>query len=291
MKTEAVFLEGKKTKPLVIFIHGMGMDANMWVDPSRARVLGGKYPLSILLGGRELRNSFHDLGERGFPVLTWSQKRPAGPALAALEELRDHVRKHGGLSSAGIILIGHSRGGLIARRYLAESAVPVRAIITVGTPHHGSSMAKWVSYISPLAAALKKIIEAGQKKEVRSALLRVATFLSGSGVKEMLPGSDFLRSLSDELMSGTRTVSIGGTDPSLVKIGATSLPALLAGVIPEKMMPDEMREGRGDGFVSAESAVYPNGDEHRNFHAHHAGLIFDRDVREYIVKVVTAITS
>jgi hypothetical protein len=52
-----------------------------------------------------------------------------------------------------------------------------------------------------------------------------------------------------------------------------------------------MREGKADGFVTAESAVYPGGDEHRDFHVHHAGLIFDRGVREYVMKRVLSLTD
>jgi hypothetical protein len=124
--------------------------------------------------------------------------------------------------------------------------------------------------------------------EVKSAMHRVLDFLSGNEIKEMLPGSDLLKSLSDKCTPGTRIVSIGGTDPALVKIGKTSLPGILSEIVPEKMLPDEMKKGKGDGLVSAESAVYPGCDEHRNFHAHHVGLIFDRESREYIVDVVVA---
>ena len=49
MKNEIFYFEGDRAKPLVIFIHGMGMDANMWAKPALARVLGGKYPLSVLI--------------------------------------------------------------------------------------------------------------------------------------------------------------------------------------------------------------------------------------------------
>ncbi len=285
MKQGIFYFDGDRTKPLVIFIHGMGMDANMWVQPASARVLGGKYPLSSLLGEMELKNSFHDLREMGYPVLAWSQKRPAGPVSVAVDELSEIVGNYESKSDAGIILVGHSRGGLIARLFSQEHNASVRGIITVGTPHKGSSMAKWAIYVLPITTALKSLMDRNDK-EVKSAMHRVLNFLSGDEIKEMLPGSDLLKDLSDKRTPGTRIVSIGGTDPALVKIGKTSLPGILSGIMPEKLLPEEMQDGRGDGFVSAESAVYPGGDEHRNFHAHHAGLIFDREVREYLAGVI-----
>jgi pimeloyl-ACP methyl ester carboxylesterase len=284
MKQEIFYFEGDRTKPLVIFIHGMGMDANMWAKPALARVLGGEYPLSVLIEGKELKNSFHDLRSKRYPVLVWSQKRPVGPVCVAVEELSEIVANYESKSGTGIILVGHSRGGLIARLFSQKHSAPVRGIITIGTPHKGSSMAKWAIYVSPITTALKSLTN-WNDKEVKSAMHRVLAFLSGDEIKEMLPGSDLLKRLSDKRAPGPRIVSIGGTDPALVKIGKTSLPSILTSIIPEKMLPAEMQEGKGDGFVSAESAVYPDGDEHRNFHVHHAGLIFDREVREYIVHI------
>ena len=117
-------------------------------------------------------------------------------------------------------------------------------------------------------------------------MYRILTFLSGNGIKEMLPGSHIYKSLSDKRTLGTRIISIGGTNPALMRIGKTSLSSIMSGIMPEKMLPEELQEGKGDVFVSAESAAYPGGDEHQNFYAHHAGLIFDREVRDYIIGVV-----
>ncbi len=285
MSSEIYFSEGDRHKPLVIFIHGMGMKADMWAEPEHARILGGRYPLSILLADVEMRTSFDDLKGLGFPVLAWSQRRPAGPAEAAVTELKELADRYYLKSDAGIILIGHSRGGLIARRFLADCD-SVRAVITIGAPHKGSTVAKWVVHASPLSSALMKIMG---DMEVKGTIHRVVAFLSGKGIREMLPGSEFLRGLSTGHAPDVRIASIGGTDPALVKIGKTSLPALLSGIMREGSLPDEMTEGKGDGFVSAESSVYPGGDEHRNFHDHHAALLFCREVREYIKQIVTSL--
>ena len=112
MKQETFFFGGDRAKPLVIFIHGMGMDANMWVEPVTARVMGGKYPLSVLIEGKELQSSFHDLRAKGYPVLTWSQRRPAGPVGVSVDELSEIIENYNSNSDAGIILVGHGGGGL-----------------------------------------------------------------------------------------------------------------------------------------------------------------------------------
>jgi len=41
--------EGDHKKPLVILIHGLGMEQNIWTDPCSARILGGALPITVLL--------------------------------------------------------------------------------------------------------------------------------------------------------------------------------------------------------------------------------------------------
>jgi pimeloyl-ACP methyl ester carboxylesterase len=42
-----------------------------------------------------------------------------------------------------VILVGHSMGGVVARAYAQQAAARVAKIITLGTPHHGSTLAHW----------------------------------------------------------------------------------------------------------------------------------------------------
>jgi pimeloyl-ACP methyl ester carboxylesterase len=286
--TEVLFRPGDKDKPLIIFIHAMGLDANVWVDPAGARVLGGKYPLSILLDGMELRTSFHDLNALGFPVLSWHQKGSSSEAGAVLRELNGIIDDFSALSS-GFVLIGHSRGGLLARQLSDRNKDGLKLVITIAAPFRGSRIARWVDRISPVAAAINIVFSVGRKQKKPSPLRRVLIYLSGSGVKEMIPGSDFVKSLSSKTASGIRIISIGGTNPALVRIKGKTLPSILKKMFPEKLLPDELREGMGDGFVSAASSVCPGCCEHRNFHAHHHGLLFLPETRKYIIEEIASL--
>jgi pimeloyl-ACP methyl ester carboxylesterase len=260
------------------------MDANVWAKPEIARVLGGKYSLRILLGDIEMRSSFDDIRDLGLSVLTWSQRRPVGDAAVAMGELEEIVKD---VASDDLILIGHSRGGLLARKLIEQNIHRIKMIVTIAAPHHGSTVAKWASHISPLAATLKKIIDTGQRKESASAIQRILGFLSGSGIREMLPESDFIGSLSSLPVQGVKTISIGGTDPSLIRINGKSFSEMVSGILPVSMLPEELLEGKGDGFVSAASSVWPGAGEHLNFHAHHARLIFDPGVRAFIKEKIS----
>lgn len=288
---ETIFHPGKKGKPLVVFIHGMGLSLKAWSDPTEARVLGGKYPLSVLVGTlkTEMETSFADLKKLGFPVLSWTQTRPAGPVQVAVGEMHGLMKEFGEYGRGGIVLIGHSRGGLIARKYMEESGRNVRAVITIASPHRGTSMARWGVFFSPAASALDKLIGQFSRKDVNSALRRILSFLGSTGLREMLPGSDFLLSLNERKLRNTRYLSAGGTNPDLLKGIPVSLPELMSRVTPQWLMPEEMRQGLGDGIVTAVSSVFPNGDEHRDFPVNHAEILFNTKVRDYITKSVESL--
>lgn len=50
-------------------------------------------------------------------------------------------------------IIAHSMGGLVARQYIAENPGTVAALVTLGTPHHGSPLAESLHWISRFLGA------------------------------------------------------------------------------------------------------------------------------------------
>jgi len=86
-------------------------------------------------------------------------------------------------------------------------------------------------------------------------------------------------------------LSFGGTNPALfhviVRLPAGNhkvvrFPDLFAGAIPLKNTPRELIPGRGDGLVSAESAVLPCS-RHYDFPANHVKSAYDKNVHEIIL--------
>jgi len=318
--------EGDHKKPLVILIHGLGMDQNIWTDPCSARILGGALPITVLLSEKpaqrdkvssritpgdrpdpkNLRTIFHDLRDRGFPAITWSQQRPAGSvdsAVAELAEVMDHARN---IHKGDIILACHSRGGLIARKYLANKKSNVSALITICTPHRGSSIAKLASYISPLVRIMAPFISDNTNSStLKKAVARVTDFIKSNAVKELLPASDFFQTLSDKRKEGMCYLTLGGTDPSLFGFyrwkektaggkkllcpeEALIFPGILEKIIPSLLFPAELRKGLGDGLVTAESSRLAWADEHHDFPLNHAQMLYDKRVRETIISFIEA---
>jgi len=81
---------------------------------------------------------------------------PAGRVAERAEVLSRHLSNSG---SGAFVLVGHSMGGLDSR-YLVRHFDPnhrVRAVVTLGTPHRGSSVAEWVlSTDGPLQAFCRR---------------------------------------------------------------------------------------------------------------------------------------
>lgn len=290
MTVDSIFYPGERGRPLILFIHGMGMDAGIWSRPAEARVLGGMYPLSVLFNDTNngMVTSFSDMRERGYPVLAWSQSRPVGPMEIAVRELSEVIEEYRHRAPDGIILIGHSRGGLAARKYIEGESAVIRGLITLSSPHHGSSLAGFARYAAPAATLLGKILEGHGKRDPSLAVQRVCRFLASNGLLELLPGSTFLAGLSPERKAGVRYYSAGGTNPNMIWIRSLSLSELADKIIPSKLLPRELRAGYGDGLVTAASSVMPQAEEHRDFPVHHVAILFDREVRNYVAEKVIA---
>ncbi|HTR45442.1 MAG TPA: alpha/beta hydrolase [Thermodesulfovibrionales bacterium] len=330
---DTVIKKGKADKPAVIFVHGLGMDKGIWVSPGESRILGGSFPVSVLvskeprpqapINGRgeaitkrlslgiypkELSTLFHDLSEEGFTVIAWSQKRPSAVIDVAVSELSEVLSLHEEHFRSGIVLIGHSRGGLIARRYLSRGDRRVRCLITLATPHLGSRMAQWASHLAPLAALLSPLLSDAERGTLTYTMKKTAEFLTSRAVRELLPGSPFFQSLGDGALGGVQYLFAGGTHPTLLRVYRLALmtegeketvtavrkvfsfPDALRKIVPDRFFPDEMKKGKGDGLVSIESSCPPWVRRHRVYEVNHAGILFDGSVKADVKDFLNRLT-
>jgi pimeloyl-ACP methyl ester carboxylesterase len=289
MNLETVCYEGNLDKPAIIFIHGLGMDKAIWVNPSQSRILGGLYPLKVFLSKNppnKLQSLFDALRLKEYPVITWSQRRPASPINSAVSELSEIVKIAYNLTKAGVILIGHSRGGLIGRKYLLKKDQSIIGLITISTPHKGSSVARVANYLTPVVSILNPLFPVKDKGTRSFAIKRIFEFLRSRALKELLPESRFLKSMKDGPLDRVYYVSVGGTNPTLFNLYNFSFPDIFEKVIPENLYPEELKKGRGDGLVSAESSKIPWSHEHYNFELNHAEILFDESVRDTLVRAI-----
>jgi pimeloyl-ACP methyl ester carboxylesterase len=252
---------------------------------------------------------FHDLRDTGYTVIAWSQRKPSAEMDVAVSELSEVISMYREYCPAGIILIGHSRGGLIARKYSTLKHERIRGLFTIATPHRGSKMAQWAGYLSPLAAILGSLLPESEKGSIAHAFKKIMELLSSRAVKELLPDSPFFKALNDGPDDGIVRYSFGGKDPTLFtfyrkihgikrreeKLSAmlryrkvVSFPEILEKLIPARLFPEEMRRGKGDGLVSAESSRLPWAIGHEDFYANHVEILFNEKAREHIRSIIVS---
>jgi pimeloyl-ACP methyl ester carboxylesterase len=271
--------------------------------------LKGSDLLSFGRPPERLVSLFHDLSETGYTVITWSQRRPSAEMDVAVSELGEVISMYREYCPAGIILMGHSRGGLIARKYSSLRRERIRGLFTIATPHRGSKMAQWALYLSPLAAILGSLLPESEKGSITHAFKKITELLSSRAVKELLPDSPFFRSLNDGPDDGIVRYSFGGKDPTLFTIyrkihGITrheeksstilkwrkvvSFPEILEKLIPAGIFPEEMRKGKGDGLVSSDSSRLPWAIGHDEFYANHVKILFNEKARECVKSLIVS---
>ena len=201
-----------------------------------------------------------------------------------------------------VALIGHSRGGLIARKFMEKQVLEIKALITISTPHAGSSLSRLGKYISPMSPFLKGILPEDTHGTVSRTIKRFNELLEGSALKELLPDSIFLKNLKDSPSQDITYLSFGGTKTKLLTVykwkkkdnmmypkTLLNIPDSLLKVLPASRIPEEITPGRGDFMVTAESSVMPMAPRHYNLPANHVSIIWHKSMITKTIKVLEKI--
>ncbi len=306
MDLDITIHKGDPEKPAVIFIHGLGVNKYFWTDPVNTKILAKNIPMKVFAAKKprvcssqtkktltvgiipeKVENLWTAVINSGFSTVCWSQKRPAGPIRIAIEELELVVSKTVNLfPGRPLILIGHSRGGLVARKFMEKSAPGIKALITIATPHKGSSLSRLGKYLSPLSSILKKLLPLSTHGTVSEVLTNVNDLLEGAALKELLPGSDFLNHLKQTPVNGVDYLSFGGTMTKLITlytwkrredrkipIPLLTVPDSLLKHLPNTIIPNEIISGKGDFMVTAESSKLPWASPHYNLPSNHISIV------------------
>lgn len=113
------------------------------------RLAPGPRPPVLLIHGYECNRGFWYWQRARLEKAGWTVATPSlEPVFASIDDYADLVarRVDAVLAATGagqLVLVGHSMGGLASRTYLrARGAAKVAKLITLGSPHHGSWLAK-----------------------------------------------------------------------------------------------------------------------------------------------------
>ncbi|MDH4099510.1 MAG: hypothetical protein OEV28_02905 [Nitrospirota bacterium] len=329
--------EGSGKGPVVVLVHGLAVSEKIWIEPENETLFAGLLPFRRLVadlsrppagediqtgnafsGGFAFSPSRWDGEEKpagfwgllvaeGYTTVTWSQREPKGPIATAVEELVQVMKLvDERFPSRKVALLCHSRGGLVARRFLEthpEERAKIAAFIGMGVPHRGSRLASFGIVLSPLMALIRGVTEqfgknGGLSVQAEDFVARLKKGLQSEGFLELIPESSFIKSLRGEKIPGIRYISIAGTTARYIKgyllrpgneVSARelfTLPDSLVEKMPAAMAPDEMVDGKGDGQVSVESTRLPWADEEYLLPVNHAEMVVDKEVQRIVFEVL-----
>jgi hypothetical protein len=105
MDLDITIHKGRPGKPVVIFIHGLGVEKGFWTDPVNTKVLGRSIPMKVFAAKKPRTRSVHA-----------GMKLTAGIMPAKTENLWIAVNRHNSLQDTAVA--GLSRENLWRRNIL-----------------------------------------------------------------------------------------------------------------------------------------------------------------------------
>jgi len=191
--------------------------------------------------GSDDRSWWNTLVRAGYPVFTYSQvgelmvpfsKGPVAEFKAFMATLQQDVLSDAAYKARKVVLLGHSRGGLISRAYLGDAEVKgdqagkypnVTGLITLSSPHQGSNMALMDDKVIGFLEKVQKVVpdlpnDVGN--QVINTLKKKADDYVGAHGDEIEPGSALFRAMEaqEPIRAGVRCLSVGGTSPRLLRV-------------------------------------------------------------------------
>ena len=191
--------------------------------------------------GSDDRSWWNLLVRAGFPVVTYSQvpdlmvpfaKGPIAQCKQVMEVLQKDVLSAPEYKGRQVVILGHSRGGLIGRAFLGDPEVKadragrfpaVKGLITLSSPHQGSHMAllddRIISFLNAVQKVVPKLPNDVGNQVINTLKTKIDVYVGAHG-DEIEPGSPLFRTLEaqEPILPGVRLISVGGTSPRLFKL-------------------------------------------------------------------------
>lgn len=99
----------------------------------------------LFMDGFSMRRMQRNFIEQGFNTYIFSYPTVQFDKISTIENLDSLIKQVIAMENTNLTLVGHSMGGLVARLYQTTYQNPyVKKIVTLGTPHNGSHIAKYL---------------------------------------------------------------------------------------------------------------------------------------------------
>jgi pimeloyl-ACP methyl ester carboxylesterase len=230
-----------------------GIQTSFFLSPRLASNANG-------VDGSDDRSWWQALSQSGFPAVTYSQvprlmlplsEGPAAEFKRFMEVLQRDVLSDPAFRLRPVVLLGHSRGGLIGRAYLGDPEVKqdkagrfplVRGLITLSSPHQGSQMAllddKLLAFLQRIQDKLPDLPSDVGNQIIDTLRAKIDAFVGPYG-NEVEPGSPLFRALEERepARQDVRYISVGGTSPRFMRV-------YLWSYAPSSLVPRKSADGK-----------------------------------------------
>jgi pimeloyl-ACP methyl ester carboxylesterase len=324
--------EGNPDLPMVLLLHGaMGTIRDM-IAPAdgpdnnydHLAPLGGEiavgqraYPgigvwsCCSLDDKKEVRSWRDVLVLHKFSTAAYSQVDNGGFLERPARELVEVVRALGrAYPKQRFVVLAHSRGGLLTRLFLKSfprDAARVTTVITLHSPHEGSSIANLANTVRELVEALQDVFG----DVVVDALGWLLEMTDRDAWRELAVGSQFLTDLAanEQAMPGVAYHTFGGVSVRLTRI--RSWVYTLESAIPKWQWPpydhsrveievpgaspaadslpnviEELSEGRGDLLTADSRTRLPFAVGHQTNPINHAEALWDPILQAQVLRIL-----
>jgi pimeloyl-ACP methyl ester carboxylesterase len=228
-------------KPLVFLLHGAFGDKDHMTNPFVTgfnhdygsafppdRIIGWSWypgigPWSFELDPLKQVGSWRDaLNVRGFGTVAYTQTSTTGPLQPAVDQLAEVVKLVTEELSekeveADFVLLAHSRGGLLARKFLVdyepELTQKIRHVVTLHSPHQGDQLAFAGASLNTAISDFRASLGPKGQQALDAALRWLVQWISAPSYVEMAQGSQFLTTLAaaETALPNVQYHTFGGT--------------------------------------------------------------------------------
>ncbi len=232
--------DGDASKPVILFLHGTGGNASDMSDPTANWSFNYNFtsPLpadrdegwslypgvgvwSFTLDPKKKVTNWADvLQGQQFRTATYSQVQSTGLLQAPVAELQMVFQALSeALPDAQFVLLAHSRGGLLARKFLKDNptvAARIPFLITLHAPHEGSHLANVADTLNSTITTLTQTFGS----IVTTALGWLEVMVNEPAFQELAVGGPFLTDLetNEVALPGVQYFSFGGVSVELTRV-------------------------------------------------------------------------
>ena len=218
-----VITKGDTRKPVVLLLHGTSGDHRDMTDPAHAPAGTWNYDYTApfppdqdegwntypgigvwkftLDSLKDVRSWQQVLSEHAFPTAVYDQSNASAPIdQAEVDELVSVVREiRAELGESDLVIIAHSRGGLLARKFLkdhADEAPRFRKLITLHSPHQGDRLATLATGLDAGLMSIRSALPQGGQQVFDDATGWLTQLVGTSAFQDYAEASQFLTDLA-----------------------------------------------------------------------------------------------